>query len=82
MVDCARRQVSETDEIRLGFIREIFADAGFTGIELENRARLFYYYEMNDPMVFDRKSAGLEDRLVDLRHRLLTRPAQEPHKRG
>ena len=68
----ARRCVQETDEIRLGFIRELFAEAGFSGDDLENRARLFYYYEMADPMVFAKQPKELEDALIALRHRLLT----------
>ena len=73
----ARQCVQETDEIRLGFIRELFAEAGFSGDDLENRARLFYYYEMADPMVFAEQPKELEDALIALRHRLLTGTSAE-----
>jgi AcrR family transcriptional regulator len=69
--------VRKTDDIRLGFIRDLFADAGYTGMDLENRARLFYYYELMDPMVFAKQSEELEDALVEVRHRLLTGPPAE-----
>lgn len=75
--DQAMAMVRRTDEIRLGFIREQFAKAGYTGRDLENRARLFYYYELADPMVFADQSEKLEDALVEIRHRLLTAPLDD-----
>ncbi len=75
--DEAMAVVRKTDEQRLGFIREQFARAGFTGKDLENRARLFYYYELADPMVFAEQAEDLEDALVEVRHRLLTAPAED-----
>jgi hypothetical protein len=75
--DQAMAMVRRTDEIRLGFIRAQFARAGYTGHDLENRARLFYYYELADPMVFADQSEKLEDALVEVRHRLLTAPLDD-----
>ena len=74
--DQAMAVVRKTDETRLGFVRDQFARAGYTGMDLENRARLFYYYELVDPMVFAKQSEELEDALVEVRHRLLTGPTE------
>lgn len=72
--DHAMELVRKTDEMRLAFVREQFAKAGYKDQDLENRARLFYYYELADPMVFAEQSEDLENALVEVRHRLLTGP--------
>lgn len=62
----------QVDDARLKFVRQQFKALGFSGIDLENRARLFLFYEMASPASFvDRE--GWEERLIE-RHRLLTSP--------
>ena len=60
------------DEIRLGYITSLFEAAGFEGLDLENRARLFLYAEAFEPMMFVRPSPEAEPDLVRERHSLLT----------
>jgi AcrR family transcriptional regulator len=75
--ELAMAVVRKTDDLRLGFIRDQFAKAGYAGKDLENRTRLFYYYELADPMVLAEQSEELEDALVEVRHRLLTAPPDD-----
>lgn len=64
----------EVDGERLKFIRQQFEALGFAGIDLDNRARLFLFYEIASPATFlDRD--GWEERLIE-RHRLLTSPTE------
>ena len=51
--DFAKETVKEADKIRLDFIRMQFEKIGFTGLDLENRSRLFLYYAMTEPAFFD-----------------------------
>ena len=59
--------VRQADEMRLGYVRSQFKAAGFDGLELENRVRLFLYYEAFEPMMFVRQSAKKEDALIERR---------------
>jgi hypothetical protein len=45
---------------------------GFEGLDAENRARLFLYYEISEPSMFAAQSAKLADQLIRERHALLT----------
>lgn len=45
----AMETVQEVDTIRLEFITSQFRKIGFSGIDLENRSRLFLYYSMSEP---------------------------------
>lgn len=50
----ARKVVKKVVNIRLGFLRSIFAELGFDGDELEMRARLFVcYHSWEDTMFAD-----------------------------
>ena len=68
----ARKVVKRVDEYRLGVIRDLFKRAGFKGLEAENRARLFLYYEVAEPTLFAKQTQEVRDQLVEYRHRLLT----------
>jgi AcrR family transcriptional regulator len=68
----AREVVARVDELRLGYIRNLFAGMGFKSVDAENRTRLLLYYEMAEPAMFAGRSAELEDQLLVERHRLLT----------
>ena len=70
----ARKVVKRVDEYRLGVIRDLFERAGFKGLEAENRARLFLYYEVAEPTLFAKQDQKTRDQLVEYRHRLLTTP--------
>ena len=63
--------VRQADEIRLGYAKSLFKAAGFKGLDLENRVRLFLYYEAFEPMMFVRQGSKKEDALIDRRLELL-----------
>ena len=63
----------KADIARLEYIKTLFSAAGFEGIELENRARLFLYYEAFDPMMTLHLDPAEEDELIKLRVELLLR---------
>lgn len=65
----------EVDKVRLQTIRQLFEALGFKGIELENRARLFLYYEIAAPAMF-LDGSDSDQRLIE-RHRFLITPAGE-----
>jgi AcrR family transcriptional regulator len=68
----AREVVSQVDEVRLDFIRSQFQELGFSGMDAENRARLFLHYEMADPNMYYNTSPEHESSLLELRHKFLT----------
>jgi AcrR family transcriptional regulator len=68
----ARAAVEQVDEARLAFIRSQFEGLGFTGLELENRARLYLYYEVARPAMFVSLPPQQDEELLRERHRFLT----------
>ncbi|MDX1734433.1 MAG: TetR/AcrR family transcriptional regulator [Halioglobus sp.] len=68
----AREVVSEVDGARLEFITAQFKALGFSGLDAENRARLFLYYEMAAPAMFAGPSPEQDEQLLVERHRFLT----------
>ena len=68
----AREVVGEVDRARLEFIRSQFEALGFSGLDAENRARLFLHYEMAAPAMFAGPSSEDDDELLKERHRFLT----------
>lgn len=72
----ARAVLERVDEVRLGTIRSQFEGLGFSGMDAENRARLFLYYEITAPAFFAQPAPELADELLTERHRLLT--ARDP----
>jgi AcrR family transcriptional regulator len=68
----ARAVVEEVDQARLDQIQGLFAELGFTGLDLENRARLFLYFEMGAPAMFAGPSPERDEELLKERHRFLT----------
>ena len=66
--------IKRVDEERLGFIQSWFEALGFEGMEAENRARLYLYYEMSEPAMFAAQSAEMEEQLILERHRFLIAP--------
>jgi len=68
----AREVVSQVDEARLGFIRSQFEAIGFEGLEAENRARLFLYYEAAAPAMFFNQTKEQNEALLVARHLFLT----------
>ena len=73
----ARSYLVRVDEIRLNYIRDLFVEAGFGGIDAENRARLLHHYEMSDPAFFVPRDDETETRLVAERLQLLLRPNKD-----
>ena len=73
----ARAYLVRVDEIRLNYIRDLFVEAGFSGIDAENRARLLHHYEMSDPAFFVPRDDETETRLVAERLQLLLRPNKD-----
>jgi len=68
----ARAVVAQVDQARLDQIQGWFAKLGFTGLDLENRARLFLYFEMGAPSMFAAPSLERDGELLEKRHRFLT----------
>ena len=68
----ARAVVEQVDQVRLDQIQGLFAGLGFTGLDMENRARLFLYFEMGAPSMFAAPSPGRDDELLTERQRFLT----------
>jgi AcrR family transcriptional regulator len=68
----AREVISEVDGARLDFIAAQFKALGFRGLDAENRARLFLYYEMAAPAMFAGPSPEQDEQLLVERHRFLT----------
>ncbi|MFA9476584.1 MAG: TetR/AcrR family transcriptional regulator [Filomicrobium sp.] len=66
------KYVRQADKERLTYIKSLLGEAGFKGLDLENRARLLLYYEAFQPMMFAKPKAEDEDALTELRHRLLS----------
>jgi len=65
------RVVKKVVKIRLDFLREIFAELGFEGDELEMRTRLFVCYHSGEDTMFPDLSNQKHSRLLKLRYRLL-----------
>jgi len=68
----ARAVLEQVDAARLDQIQGLFAELGFTGLDLENRARLFLYFEMGAPAMFAGPSPERDEELLKERHRFLT----------
>jgi len=68
----ARAVVEQVDQVRLNQIQRLFAGLGFTGVDLENRARLFLYFEMGAPAMFAGPAPERDEKLLLERHRFLT----------
>ena len=71
----AKEVVTQTDKIRLDFIRNQFEKIGFEGLELENRSRLFLYYAMTEPAFFDPPDEETALLLDQIRFDFLTTPS-------
>lgn len=68
----ARAVVEQVDQARLRFILSQFEALGFTGLDAENRARLYLHYEMAAPAMFAAPSPEKDEQLLVERHRFLT----------
>jgi hypothetical protein len=68
----AREVLTQVDEVRLGFIRSRFEELGFTGLDAENRARLFLNYLVAEPRMTASPSPEIGEQLLKERHRFLT----------
>jgi AcrR family transcriptional regulator len=68
----AQEVLAEVDKARLDLIRQQFIALGFEGLDAENRARLFLYYEMAASAMFDQYSDEVREKLLVERHRFLT----------
>jgi len=68
----AREVLKHVDEARLAFIQAQFEALGFTGLDAENRARLYLHYEMAAPAMFAGPSQERDEQLLMERHRFLT----------
>lgn len=68
----ARKFVTETDKIRLDFVRRQFEKVGFNDLDLENRSRLFLYYAMSEPGFLDPPEEETTRQLDQVRLNFLT----------
>ncbi len=53
-------------------VQSQFEALGFTGLDAENRARLFLNYEITAPAMFAKPSSERDEQLLVERHRFLT----------
>jgi AcrR family transcriptional regulator len=67
----ARSTLKAVDTFRLEYIRSLFEEAGFTGLDAENRARMLLHYEMSDPAFFIVRDQDTEEQLTEMRLNLL-----------
>ena len=63
------RKVQKVIRERLDYLRNTFAELGFSGDEVEMRARLFLAYEANESLMFRFKTRGQVKRLQQRRWR-------------
>ena len=63
------RKVRQVMRARLDYLKTIFAEAGFSGEDLEMRARLFVAYESNETLMFRFKTRSEASRLRTKRWR-------------
>ena len=70
----AAEVVRATDKRRIEWLRSLFCELGFSGIEAEMRARLFVYYQLAEPSVLWREAKSKRREIIRRRHRLLTSP--------
>ena len=68
----AQDTLERVDEYRLAVIRELFQGAGFAGIDAENRARIYLYYESAEPPILAHQDSAIQEQLVVQRLNLLT----------
>jgi AcrR family transcriptional regulator len=68
----AREVVKQVDEARLAFIQAQFEALGFSGLDADNRARLYLHYEMAAPAMFSGPTPERDEELLMERHRFLT----------
>lgn len=68
----AMKALVKVDKIRLGFISEQFRKIGFEGLELENRSRLFLYYNMSESAFTLPMDEETNKKLSEARFTLLT----------
>ena len=66
-----RKVVNEVVRMRLDFLRATFAELGFTGDELEMRARLFVCYHSWEDTMFPDLSDQKYSKLLKLRYQFL-----------
>ena len=69
----ARKAVKKVVKMRLDYIRDIFAELGFEGDDLEMRTRLFVVYHSWESTMFAEYKTAKPIRLQKLRHNMLTK---------
>lgn len=68
----AQEAVAKADKIRLDFVRNQFRKMGFEGLDLENRSRLFLYYQTMSFAFFDQPDEDSAQQLNEIRMNFLT----------
>jgi AcrR family transcriptional regulator len=65
--EVAQQVLAKVDKARLDIVHQQFLALGFEGVDAENRARLFLYYEIASPAIFRRHPAKNQERLTTAR---------------
>jgi AcrR family transcriptional regulator len=73
----AAEKLQHSYKTRLQFLRKAFAELGFTGDDLEMRARLYVSYHSIEPTMFGQCTSAKDRRIRKLRIRLLTQQLRE-----
>ncbi len=69
----AKKIVEKVDKLRLSFLTELFADAGFSAEESEIRARMLYYYVLGEAYVTKKESKALRLKRIERKADIFTR---------
>ena len=69
----AKKYVEKVDKLRLGFLIELFKDAGFDEEESEVRARMMYYYVLGEAYVTRKETKAVRLKRIENKARIFTR---------
>lgn len=69
-----RKELERVDSFRLGYIKSLFEEAGFSDLDALNRAQLLLFAEMSEAAFFVKMNSGLKEQLLNERLKLLLQP--------
>ncbi len=69
----AAKVVRSVDRKRISFVIALFREMGFSKVEAEARARLFYLYLLGDHIALEKEPPAKRKQHLKIRHRVLTK---------
>jgi hypothetical protein len=76
------KSVRKVDLARYRFIRSLFAQMGFEGDELEDRARIWLVFESAQHTIYLPKASGSVEDAINRRHAFFTQPRSHGSAKG